>query len=149
MPDKLIGSLIYGEHVAPKKRRPLKERLRVPIIIGTIVAVLGYLTYHFINYREEGQVRHFMEDLRTGQFDAAYAIWDTDGRYSMKDFLADWGKDGYYTQHLDAVRVIDSNTSGTVVIVYVDIPGFRAPLALLVDKQNLKLSFSPTNKYTK
>jgi hypothetical protein len=149
MPDKLIGSLIYGEHAVPQKRRPLKERLKVPIIIGTIVAVLGYLTYHFINYREEARVRHFIEDLKTGQYDAAYAGWDTDGRYSMKDFLADWGKDGYYTRQVESARVVDSNTSGTVVVVYVELPGFRAPVALLVDKQNLKISYSPRNKYTK
>ena len=147
MPEKLIGSLIYGEHAVPKKRPPLKERLKVPIIIGTIVAVLGYLVYHYVNYREEGSVRHFIEDVSTGHYETAYANWDTDGHYTMKDFLADWGKDGYY--HPDSARVIDSNTSGSVVVVYVDMQGFKAPVALRVDKQNLKLSFSPMNKYTR
>jgi len=33
------------------------------------------------------------------------------------------------------------------VIVYVEIDKFKLPLALRVDKESLKLSYSPTNKY--
>jgi hypothetical protein len=118
-------------------------------MIGTIVAVLGYLGYHFVNYREERSVRHFLEDVSTARYDTAYATWDTDGHYSMKDFLADWGKDGFYAKHVESARVVDSNSSGTAVVVYVELPGFRAPVALLVDKESLKLSYAPVNKYTK
>ena len=149
MAEKLIGSLIYGEHAVPKKRRPWKDRLKVPVSIGLVLAVIVAAAYHFANYREEGRVRRFLDDVRSAHYDVAYGGWDTDGRYSMKDFLADWGKEGYYTQGLQAARVVDSNTSGSSVVVYVDLTGFKAPLALRVDKQNLKISFSPTNKYTR
>jgi hypothetical protein len=148
MAEKLIGSLIYGEHTVPKKGRPLKERLKVPLAIGVVLLLIGGAAYKFANYREEGRVKGFLEDIRSGRYDIAYARWDTDGHYSMKDFLADWGKDGYYTRGLNTARVVDSNTSGSAVVVYVEL-GFNAPLALRVDKENLRLSFSPTNKYTR
>ena len=149
MAEKIIGSLIYGEHLVPKKRRPLKQRLKIPVTIAVAVIVISSLAYKFANFREEGRVRSFLQDIRSGRYDAAYAGWDADGRYSMKDFLADWGKDGYYTRNVDGAQVVDSNTSGSAVVVYVGLDGFKAPLALRVDKQNLKLSFSPVNKYTR
>src|SRR5262249_32387370 len=114
-----------------------------------VVVLLGYAAYHFANYREEGRVRRFLDDVRAGHYDVAYGGWDTDGRYSMKDFLADWGKEGFYTRGMETARVVDSNTSGSAVVVYVDLSGFKAPLALRVDKQSLKLSYSPMNKYTR
>jgi hypothetical protein len=43
--------------------------------------------------------------------------------------------------------VIDSNGRGTSVVVYVGIDNVKVPVAIRVDKETLKLSFSPTNKY--
>ena len=65
----------------------------------------------------------------------------------MQDFLSDWGKDGYYTKDVSSAKVIDSNSRGPVVIVYVGIDKFQLPLAIRVDNESLKLSYSPTNKY--
>src|SRR5207249_3040712 len=110
--------LIYGEHLVPRKRRPLRQRLKVPLAVGTILLVIGGAAYRFANYREERRVRTFLEDIRSGRFDAAYAGWDTDGRYSMKDFLADWGKGGYYAKGANDAQIVDSNTSGSSVVVY-------------------------------
>jgi hypothetical protein len=156
MAEKLIGSLIYGEHLVPKRRPPLRERLKVPLAIGAVILLVGLLAYRFANYREEGRIRSFLADLRAGQYDAAYAQWDTDGHYSLKDFVADWGKNGYYSKDIDSARIHtrllifpDSNTSGSAVVVYVDLNGFKAPLPVRVDKGNLKLSYSPVNKYTR
>jgi hypothetical protein len=65
----------------------------------------------------------------------------------MQDFLSDWGKDGYYTKGVSSAKVMDSNSRGTSVVVYVDIQSLKFPLALRVNKESLKLSYSPTNKY--
>jgi hypothetical protein len=43
--------------------------------------------------------------------------------------------------------VIDSNSRGQEVIVYVAINTFQVPLALRVHRETLKLSYSPNNKY--
>ena len=147
MADKLIGSLIYDNHPIPKKSRALKERLKVPVAIGLVLIFIGGLAYKFANFREEGRVGLFVEAIRNGQYEAAYQNWDADARYTMKDFLQDWGKDGYYTKGMHQARVIDSNGRGGAVIVYVAIDSLKSPVAFRVDKETLKLSFSPISKY--
>jgi len=67
----------------------------------------------------------------------------------MKQFMEDWGKDGYYGKALASAKVSDSNSKGNVVIVYVKFRGFKAPVSFLVDKETLKMSFSTLNKYVK
>ena len=147
MAEKLIGSLIYGTHVVPKKQRPWTQRLKVPVAILTVALVIAGLGYKFINYREERHVMNFIGLLQQGQYDAAFAAWDSDSHYAMKDFLVDWGKDGYYMENLKEFSVVDSNSSGGAVIVYVQFDTFKAPVAIRVDKETLKMTFSPVNKY--
>ena len=146
--EPLVGSLIYGDHKVPKKSRPWKERWKIPAAVGMAFVVLFILAYKFYNYREEGAVKQFLGDVFSGHPDAAFAKWDVDGAsYSMQDFLTDWGKDGYYTKGMKTADVIDSNGRGTSVVVYVGIDNVKVPVAIRVDKETLKLSFSPTNKY--
>ena len=147
MADKIIGSLIYDDHPIPAKSRAWKERLKVPVAIGLVLFVIGGIAWKFANFREEGRVRQFIESVQNGQYEAAYGIWDSDGHYRMEDFLQDWGRDGYYTKGMHEARVVDSNSRGNSVIVYLGIDNLR-PIALMVDKETLKLSFSPTNKYS-
>jgi hypothetical protein len=147
MAEKIIGSLIYDNHPIPKRSRALKERLKVPGAIALILIFLSGLVYKFANYREEGRVRQFMSAIEGGQYDAAYQEWDAEGRYSMKDFLQDWGKEGYYTKGMHDAKVVDSNTKGSAVIVYLGIDSLKSPVALMVDKETLKISFSPFSKY--
>jgi len=147
MADKIIGSLIYDDHPIPKKSRALKDRLKVPFLIGVVLIFVGGLAYKFANYREERRVRQFINEIEHQQFDVAYGEWDGDSRYTMNDFLQDWGKDGYYTKGMHEAKVIDSNGSGRAVVVYVEIDSLRSPVALRVDKETLKISFSPISKY--
>jgi len=148
MAERLIGSLIYGEHEAPKPRRSWKERWKVPAIIAVALLLIAGAAYKFANYREESQVRRFLEDVRSGRYEDAYARWDASGGgYTLDDFLDDWGKDGYYTEGMTSAAVIDSNNAGSSVIVYVQVDSYKEPIALRVDKSSLRLSFSPVNKY--
>ncbi len=148
MADRVMGSLIYGEHEIPKKQRPWKQRLKVPVSIGLTLIIISALAYKFANYREEHQVSRFLQAITSGDYDTAYGEWDnSDGRYAKKDFLVDWGQDGYYTKGMKSAQVIDSNGRGTTVVVYIGIDNVKVPVALRVDKETLKLSFSPTNKY--
>ena len=147
MADKLIGSLIYGEHEIPKKSRNWKEVLKVPASIALVLIFVAGILYKYANFREEGRVRQFVEAVGNGQYEAAYQDWDADAHYNMKDFLQDWGKDGYYTKGMREAHVTDSNGKGGSVVVYVTIDSLKYPLALLVDKETLKISFSPVSKY--
>ena len=147
MADKIIGSLIYDDHPIPRKSRAWKERLKVPVTIGIVLLVIGGIAWKFANFREEGRARQFMQAVQGGQYEAAYQMWDAEGRYRLQDFLQDWGRDGFYTKGMHDARIVDSNSKGGSVIVYVEIDGKR-PVALMVDKEELKISFSPTNKYS-
>jgi hypothetical protein len=147
MAEKIINSLIYGDHPIPKKSRALKERLKVPVGIALVLIFISGLVYKFANYKEERRVRQFMEVIQSGRYDSAYQQWDADARYTMADFLQDWGRDGYYTKGMHDARVVDSNGKGGAVVVYVGIDSLRSPVALLVNKETLKISFSPISKY--
>ena len=147
MAEKLLTNLIYGDHPIPKRTELWKDRLKVPVTIGIVLLVIAGIVYKFANYREERRARQFVQELAGGQYDVAYQDWDAGPRYSMKDFLQDWGRDGYYTKGMHNARVVDSNNKGSSVIVYVEIDTLKYPVALLVDKDTLKLSFSPSSKY--
>ena len=147
MADKIIGSLLYDDHPIPRKSRALKERLKVPAYIALALIFVSGLIYKFANFREERAVRQFMGQVEGGNLDAAYQLWDAGGRYTMKDFLQDWGKDGYYTKGMHEAQVVDSNSKGGSVVVYLGIDSLKSPVALLVDKDTLKISFSPVSKY--
>ena len=148
MAEKIIGSLIYGDHPIPKKAGAWKERLKVPVAIGLVLLVIGGVAYKFANFREERVARQFMEAVKNGQYELAYQSWEADDRYKMQDFLQDWGKDGYYTKGMRESQIVDSNSKGSGVIVYVGLDNFKQPVAVLVNKDTLKLSFSPANKYS-
>jgi hypothetical protein len=147
MAEKIIGSLLYDDHPIPKKSKAFKERLKVPVAIGLVLIFISGLLYKFANFREERAVRNFMTEVEGGRYDAAYRLWDVEGRYSMNDFMQDFGKDGYYTKGMHEAKVFDSNGKGGSVVVYVSIDSLKNPLALLVDKDTLKISFSPVSKY--
>lgn len=147
MAERLIGSLIYGDHPEPKKARPWKDRLKYPVIFGLIFVVGGGLLYKFVNYPEERQVQIFLDAVAEGRYEDAYAMWDGGSAYTMDRFLEDWGSEAYYTAGT-VLRVVDSNSSGGSVIVYVSIhPEDKTPTAIRVDKETKRLSYSPTNKY--
>lgn len=146
--EPMVGSLIYGDHKVPKKTRPWKERWKAPTAVGLVFILGAVLFYKYANYREEGAVTAFLQEVFGDHPDAAFSKWDLDGSsYTMQDFLSDWGKDGYYTKGATAAKVVDSNSRGTSVVVYVELPALKFPLALRVNKESLKLSYSPTNKY--
>ena len=98
MAEKIIGSLLHDDHPIPKKSRALKERLKVPVTIALVLIFISGLAYKFANFREERRVRQFIQEVEGGQYDVAYREWDSDGRYTMNDFIQDWGKEGYYTK---------------------------------------------------
>jgi hypothetical protein len=147
MAEKIIGSLLHDDHPIPKKTRALKERLKVPVTIALVLIFISGVVYKFANFREEGRVSEFIGRIEDGQYEAAYQEWDANPQYTIKDFLDDWGKEGYYTKGMREARVVDSNGQGSAVVVYVEIDTLKYPVALQVNKETLKLSFSPVSKY--
>jgi hypothetical protein len=147
MADKIIGSLLNDDHPPPNRARDLKDRLKVPVAIALVLLFISGVLYKFANFREERRVKQFAEEVMNGRYEAAYGEWDATPRYKIEDFLEDWGKDGYYTKGMHQARVIDSNSEGRGVIVYLAIDTLEYPVPLLVNKETRKISFSPKSKY--
>ena len=143
MADKLIGNLITGDHVVPKPTMPFKQKITIVTAIAVVVSFGSFMVWKFVNYREESRVTRFFDEVTQGQYDQAYAGWDSDERYKMKDFLDDFGKDGYYTKNMHEARIVNSKGKGGAVVVCVKMDNFQKRLSLRVDKESLKLSFSP------
>jgi hypothetical protein len=135
------------ETVAAGKNPEWQQRLKMPIIVAIAFLAIGALSYRFYNFRAENQVELFLDDVFSGRFDAAWNRWDASGSYGMNDFLTDWGQAGYYTKDKTSGEIIDSNRRGRSVIVYVSIDPELRPVALIVDNETLRISFSPVNKY--
>jgi hypothetical protein len=149
MKEPMVGSLIYGDHKPPRKRRSWRERVKLEGVVVALFIVLSFLAYKYCNYRQEHSVTEFLAEVKSGNTGAAFQKWDIEkgDSYTLKDFVNDWGPDGYYTKGSSSAKVIDSNSRGVAVDVYVAIDTFEIPLALRVNKDTLKLSYAPNNKY--
>ena len=61
----------------------------------TVLALVGlYFTFRY--YPEKRAAERFLDALDAGDTAGAYQLWKPGPTYTMKDFLADWGPDGYY-----------------------------------------------------
>jgi len=60
-----------------------------------VVAIVA-LWYTFRYYPEKKATEHFFDTLVAGDTAQAYQLWKPGPTYAMKDFLADWGPQGYY-----------------------------------------------------
>jgi hypothetical protein len=61
----------------------------------TLVAIV-LLYYTFRYYPEKKTAEAFFDALVAGDAAKAYQLWKPGPSYAMKDFLADWGPQGYY-----------------------------------------------------
>lgn len=80
----------------PPPLRPQKSRAMAFTIAAVTVAVIVVLYFAFRYYPEKKAADHFFTALAAGNTDRAYLLWKPSPSYSMKDFLADWGPEGYY-----------------------------------------------------
>jgi hypothetical protein len=62
--------------------------------LALFVVVLLYFAFRY--YPERRAAEHFFDALVAGDTDNAYRLWKPGPSYAMKDFMADWGPQGYY-----------------------------------------------------
>jgi hypothetical protein len=121
----------------------LRDRpLIVPVSLALAVVAACLLVYRFANFREERIVRHFLEELKAGNYQKAYQIWGASPAYSYQDFMADWGSEGYYGK-VTSYKVLDSETRGSGVAIYVEFAHLKKPVAFWVERKTQVLSFAP------
>ena len=73
-----------------------KSRAMAFTVAAVTVAVIVVLWFALRYYPEKRAAERFFSALAAGNTDLAYQLWKPAPSYSMKDFLADWGPEGYY-----------------------------------------------------
>ncbi|MGH9684060.1 MAG: hypothetical protein ACRD4S_10685 [Candidatus Acidiferrales bacterium] len=99
-----------------------KVRRYVITTLVFIALILGGCWYLLRFHTEKDTIRHFMNDVIAGNMQEAYKIWQPSQSYAFKDFLDDWGPNGYYgpvkSYNIeDTERLKDS----TAVVIVVDV----------------------------
>ena len=75
----------------PHKSRAMTITLTALVLVAALVVWFG-----FRYYPEKRAASQFFETLVSGDTNKAYQLWKPSSNYQMKDFLADWGAEGYY-----------------------------------------------------
>lgn len=84
-------SLLNPPEVKPEK----SHAMAITLVVVAIAAVV-VLYFSFRYYPEKKAAAHFFDALAAGDTDKAYDLWKPSANYKLKDFLADWGPQGYY-----------------------------------------------------
>jgi hypothetical protein len=104
------------------------SKIRRYIITGVAAVVLAFLSLWYWPgnlryYKEKDTVRQFLGAVTEGNMQQAYQIWKPSPSYSFKDFLEDWGPDGYYgpvrSYHIERETRRSGGSNGLDVIVEV------------------------------
>ena len=65
-------------------------------IAALVLVAIVVLWFTFRYYPEKKAAEHFFDALVGGDSARAYQLWKPSPSYAIKDFLADWGPEGYY-----------------------------------------------------
>jgi len=114
------------------------------ILLAVFVAIVGSgVAYYFWNYPEEHAVSRFLQSLQSGDYKAAYGLWQPSSTYSFDDFVKDWGPNGDYGKIRQFEILRANSTSSETVSVTVMINRQTPVLKLLVDKRTKGMAYSP------
>ncbi len=106
---------------------PHSKLLRYIITTVVFIAFVVLLIFWLLRFHTEKQtVKHFLDALITDRTEEAYRIWKPQPTYGYKDFLDDWGPNGYYgpvkSYHVEAA---EHPKAGTGVVVVVEVSPYR------------------------
>lgn len=108
------------EHPPAKVRRYIITGVTFVILVALGIQYL--MRYH----TEKNTVRNFLTTVAGGNLEQAYKLWKPAETYSYKDFLEDWGPNGYYGP-VKSFRIEDASVmkrgseSASGVIVTVEV----------------------------
>jgi len=141
------------EHPYSKLRRYIITTAVFLILIA--LSLWWLLRYH----QEKVTVHHFLDAVVAGNMEEAYRIWKPAPSYTFKDFLDDWGPEGYYgpvhSYHYEDAEKLGKGGSGAVIVFEVS-PYSPFPdandeikqsktkeIRLVVEFNNQSISFPP------
>jgi hypothetical protein len=130
------------------------------LITTAVFAVLVTLGIWYLTrfHHEKATVKKFLDGLVAGQTEQSYSIWKASPTYSYKDFLDDWGADGYYGP-VKSYRITDAQGAkgDTSVVIIAEISPFHPfpeendsvkqsktkEVRIWVERRDQSLSFPP------
>ena len=80
----------------PPAAKPDNSRALAFTIAALALVAIVVLWFTFRYYPEKKAAERFFDALVAGNTDRAYQLWKPSASYTAKDFLADWGSQGYY-----------------------------------------------------
>src|SRR6266436_6170789 len=109
----------------PPADKPDKSRAMAFTIAALAVVAIVALWFTFRYYPEKRAAERFLDALVAGDTAKAYQLWKPGPTYSMKDFLADWGPDGYYGP-VKSYRILHAKapTGSNAVAITVEVSPF-------------------------
>jgi hypothetical protein len=118
----------------------------VAIALAATLLIGGGLFFYFHNFREERQVKQFLNRLDARDFKAAYALFGctepTPCRYYPFDkFMEDWGPASGHPGFGEA-RITRSRSCGSGVLLTVDYGNSRQE-KLWVERRDMSIGFPP------
>jgi len=135
----------YG--AGEEERNRIVFRSIVAVVVVVVVAGLGW--YLLKNHHQESVVKTFLDDVRRGDYQAAYRDWGCTATkacsdYTFDKFNEDWGKAAKDSPPDPAILgLTDSETCNSGVLLTVSVSSTREE-RLWVDKSNDAISFAPT-----
>jgi hypothetical protein len=111
-----VGLLDASEEAPESRVRRYLVTALAFIVIGG-----GFIWYKLRYHQEKTAVYHFLNAVVAGNMDQAYRMWGASESYTIKDFVGDWGPDGYYGP-VKSFNVRDTyhppgGSTGVVIIV--------------------------------
>ena len=80
----------------PPATKPEKSRAMAFTIAALTLVTIVVLWFTFRYYPEKKVAERYFNALVAGDMTQAYQLWKPGPSYTMNDFLADWGDQGYY-----------------------------------------------------